>query len=315
MPNTAAPTRSGMLGYTSHALNSPEALIFDVDIEDILVPVEMRDVDDEAVDCLIESIGEIGLQPSGVVSVEWAPSDSIQRAILVTGRHRLEALRRLGWKRIPVAIFDGSPAEAEEWRLRENLCRRELTALQRSEHIARLLQLRAEKVAQVAPVSKGGRGHTGGIRALAIETGLDRRMVQRGLAIAGLSLEAKDEALRLGLADRQGALVEAARSGGTAEQLASLRNAARPPELPEPSPEQVARLQPRREENKQVWRSTMDWSQCAAESLLEWLGPDRSKQLLQMMDKVPFREMAPVLVIDKLRALLVQGGVPPTAAE
>ena len=59
---------------------------------------------------------------------------------LVSGRHRLEALRVLGYEEAPVRIVGFNDLQARLWRISENLHRNELTALQRAEQIAEYAQ-------------------------------------------------------------------------------------------------------------------------------------------------------------------------------
>jgi ParB/RepB/Spo0J family partition protein len=284
------------LGYEGLAITTPSATIIEIAIDDIDVPQEMRTIDDDTVQRIIESISEIGLQAQGVITVEWNPAGSPRRASLVAGRHRLEAFRLMGWSTVPAAIFDGSANEAELWRISENLDRKELTALERADQIKRWIQLRNEKGAQLAQVS-GGRGHRGGISAAATDLGIDRRNIQRSLQIAGLSDEAKTVATRLGLARHQGALIKAAGAGGPVEQIKSLQASAR--RRQPPSPELVAR---REKETAAWWQHATDWSNCAAESLYEWLGEDRVRKLLEMIDNIGGAGW--VLFMAKLRSLL-----------
>jgi ParB-like chromosome segregation protein Spo0J len=197
---------------------TPDVSVSELDFDDIFVPKDMRPVDAAAVDQLVDSINTLGLQGGGLIYVRWAPAASAQRAILVAGRHRFEAFRRLGWARIPCIIFDGTAVEAKLWRIAENLMRLELTALERADAIAAW----AGERAHLAQVSSGGKGHKGGISAAARELGVDRRMVQRGLRISGLATEAKTVAVRLDLAGDQSALLTAAHAGGASEQIASL---------------------------------------------------------------------------------------------
>jgi ParB-like chromosome segregation protein Spo0J len=67
---------------------------------------------------------------------------------LVCGFHRLEACRALGWEALPVIVQHLEGAHAKLAEIDENLCRHELSALERGEHTAlrkRLYQeLRAE---------------------------------------------------------------------------------------------------------------------------------------------------------------------------
>lgn len=78
-------------------------------------------------DALRESIASAGLLQPILVD---------RTHTLVCGLHRLEACRSLGWTRIPAIIeaFDDDRARLAE--VDENLCRRELTVLERAEHIA-----------------------------------------------------------------------------------------------------------------------------------------------------------------------------------
>ncbi|KNY18247.1 hypothetical protein AKG11_03700 [Shinella sp. SUS2] len=101
----------------------------------------------------------------------------------------------------------------------ENLHRREITALERSELLAKWVKLTEEKrqvqsagnehskPAQLAPVSKGGRGKASGIRQAAREIGVPRDSIARAVKVAGLSDEAKEAAKEAGLADNQSALL------------------------------------------------------------------------------------------------------------
>lgn len=91
----------------------------------------------------------------------------------------------------------------------ENLHRAELTVLQRAEQVAKWVEL-SDKVAQVAPVSKGGRGNEGGERKAARELNLERTQVQRAIKVAALTDEAKQAAQSRGLDDNQSALIAAA---------------------------------------------------------------------------------------------------------
>jgi hypothetical protein len=150
-----------------------EARVTTLGIDDIFVPSNLRAIDEETVTRIVESIQEIGLQAQGLVTIEWNPPGDKHRATLVAGRHRLKAFRRLGWAMIPAVVFDGSAAEAELWRIAENLHRKELTALERAEALRRWVELRKEKGAQVGQVS-GGRGRRGGISFVADELGVNR---------------------------------------------------------------------------------------------------------------------------------------------
>jgi len=94
----------------------------------------------------------------------------------------------------------------------ENLHRAELTALERSEHVAELIRLAekkkpdaSEKLSQVATVSKGGRGNQEGVRAAARELNIDKDDAHRAVKVANLSHAAKEAARETGLDDNRSA--------------------------------------------------------------------------------------------------------------
>ena len=83
----------------------------------------------------------------------------------------------------------------------------------------------AEKVSQVAKVSRGGRGQEGGVRAAARELGIDKDAAHRAIKVAGLEPEAKEEAKSLGLDDNQSVLFNAAQKTGKEAQVRAMREA------------------------------------------------------------------------------------------
>ena len=192
-----------------------------LDVEDtpiILITVgeNRRPLDEGAVTKLMESIKQIGLQTP--ITLREVPFDENSADLfLVTGRHRLEAAKRLGWETIPaISHTDWDEIDAELWEISENLHRAELTALQRSEQIARYLELSKAKadrlVGQVAPQEPGhGKGAQGGTRAAAREIGVEHKAARRAEQIASLTPEAKAAAQETGLDDNQSVLLEASK--------------------------------------------------------------------------------------------------------
>ncbi|MGJ0427540.1 hypothetical protein [Methylocystis sp.] len=83
--------------------------------------------------------------------------------------------------------------------------------LERDEHAAEWIRL-AEKVAQLAPLSKGGRGNESGVRKAARELGIEKEDARRATKVAALSHEAKQVASEAKLDDnRRQRFLEAAR--------------------------------------------------------------------------------------------------------
>ena len=104
---------------------------------------------------LVQSIRAIGLQTPLTCIVRD------HKYVLVSGLHRLEALRTIGCEQAPVRIVDFDDIEAKMWRLSENLHRAELTKLQYDKQVveyAELLKLKtggeAAAPTQSQPVSE-----------------------------------------------------------------------------------------------------------------------------------------------------------------
>ncbi|MDP3277101.1 MAG: ParB/RepB/Spo0J family partition protein [Deltaproteobacteria bacterium] len=109
---------------SSHTPDLPVVEV--VEIERIRIPVtRLRSLGE--LDAMRESIATIGLMQPITVDTTYT---------LVSGRHRLEACRQLGWSHIPALIREVVGPMARLAEVDENLCRRELSVLERAEHIA-----------------------------------------------------------------------------------------------------------------------------------------------------------------------------------
>jgi ParB family chromosome partitioning protein len=185
-----------------------------INIENILVTGSRRPVSDEAVDRLAESIRRIGLQhPVSVRYVEeYETSDGEVvngAAILVAGRHRLEACKKIGLSEIECTVDDWTEDQARMWEIAENLHRAELTALERSEQIAEWVRLADLISSQVATKMERGRPEAG-VNKAARELGISKDDAHRSMKVAGLSDEAKAAAREAGLENNRSALLSAA---------------------------------------------------------------------------------------------------------
>ena len=195
-------------------------LVHDLTVGSVVVVGErLRPLSEPAVAELVESMRTVGqVQPITVYRPKGIPR-------LVTGRHRLEAAKRLGWETVACVILpDGTTAETVEMmEIAENLHRAELTALQRSEQITRWIEL--QKLGQVAQVS-GGRGNEGGISAACRTLGVERTEARRAVKVASLSDDAKSAAAEVGLDDNRTALLSAAKKPTVGEQVAEIHRLA-----------------------------------------------------------------------------------------
>jgi ParB-like chromosome segregation protein Spo0J len=169
----------------------------------INVPDRLRPLNEERVVEIMESMRTVGQINSITVRIgagEWLD--------LVTGRHRLEAAIRLGWKEISARVLECDDITARKLEIAENLHRAELTALERSEHVAEWIRLTK---AQVEPSDHtGGRPDQGINEATRQGIAKSRADGQRAVKIDGLTEEAKEAARAAGLADNQSALLKVA---------------------------------------------------------------------------------------------------------
>jgi ParB family chromosome partitioning protein len=207
--------------------------------------MDHRPLDEATVLMLMESMRQTGLKQPIVVYVErigLAPQ-------LVAGRHRLEAARRLRWETIDAVELPRTGEDAatliEMTEIAENLHRREITAMERSELQARWISLVEQgKLRQAAAVSSRGRtegrGNEGGVRAASRELGIAEQSARRSITIAEkLAPEAKAVAREIGLADHQAALLEAARKPTPDAQIDALRARASRPANPAPDAQSI----------------------------------------------------------------------------
>lgn len=211
---------------------------------------ERRAIQTEAVDKLAESISQIGLRtPISVRYYEDRPADAPpgqtdDAIVLMTGAHRLAAIKKLGWDKVECFVhYAGDEIDAELWEIAENLHRAELTALERDEQVARWIELVEQKVsAQHVQKPQGGRPE-GGISAASRELGINRMDASRATKVAGLSDEAKDYAREHDLSDNRTALLNASRQETPQAQVHYLNTHHKKPKRAPLSDEEVVEKQ------------------------------------------------------------------------
>lgn len=193
-------------------------------------------IDEDTVVGLVASIQKIGLQnPISVcfkndVTVDGEVLDSVP--VLVSGRHRLEAIRRIGGRtHIECVVFD-DPIMARLWEISENLHRADLDALDRDEHVAEWIRLtegrqKEERNTFANGESIRGRGQPeGGINAAARELRVKKDDAYRAVKVDALPEPAKAVARETGLSKKRGALLEAAKEADDDAKVAKMREIA-----------------------------------------------------------------------------------------
>lgn len=180
-----------------------------VPVDAVVVGRRKRPLNEERVTALQASIAAIGLLQPIVVTDVYG---------LVAGRHRLEAVKRLGWMTIPARIAPLDELRAELAEIDENLIRQELTVLEQGEHLLRRSEI-LEVLGERAQVGQGRPSKNGATVAslkttldLAAEMGISKRSSQERLQVArGLAPEVKEAIAAEPIANRTRELLELAR--------------------------------------------------------------------------------------------------------
>jgi hypothetical protein len=160
-------------------------------ISDIEIGARRRALDQARVEALAQSIRELGLQTPITVGV----AEGIATR-LISGFHRIEAAKLLGWQKIPCLVVKMDELTRQLWEIDENLCRAELTELERGEHLATRKQIyerlhpetRQHVSGAVAANAVMGRGTAKDNLSAASftadtasKTGLDERTIRRSI--------------------------------------------------------------------------------------------------------------------------------------
>ena len=208
-----------------------------VNLDFIKIGPRHRELREEQVSSLVQSIAKIGLKTPITVR-QATPEDDM---LLVAGAHRLEACKRLFMDEIEAFVIENDDEKAARmWEIAENLHRAELTALERSEHVSEWIRLAEQKAAHLSsqlatkgPFKSGEKAHRpeSGVRAAARELNIDKDDAHRAVKVASLSHAAKEAARETGLDDNRSALLDAADKKTEEQQADRIRQIAREKEM------------------------------------------------------------------------------------
>jgi ParB/RepB/Spo0J family partition protein len=110
-------------------------------VNTIVIGMRLRAVDQENIDNLAASMATIGLRTPITVVVGG------EDVRLVSGLHRLEAAKKLGWTSIDAfeVMVETDDTTIRLWEISENLHRVDLTVQERAEHVAEWVRLTGDK--------------------------------------------------------------------------------------------------------------------------------------------------------------------------
>ncbi len=184
------------------------------DINRIVVSKRKRLLGD--ISSLAQSIKELGL---------LHPISILPDGTLVSGYHRLEACKSLGWQMMPVVIHDWEELHAELAEIDENIIRSELKQIEQSRQLQRRKEIYEALHPETKQGSKGGWHNTKTTKletaALAVssfsedtakKTGKAERTIRTNIQIArNISPDLDEAILATPLADNQHELIKLAR--------------------------------------------------------------------------------------------------------
>jgi ParB family chromosome partitioning protein len=201
-PYTVNITKASLAGIRANS-----CIIRSVPVDMVSVCEGRRACDAEQVRMIANSIKKVGLIHPITVTKQASKLGFVN---LVAGRHRLEAMKLLGWTHIDAIIVGPDLTKNRLREIAENLFRNELSVLERAELVAEWTTLSGQKVVQVA--QPGGRQPKDqGISKAANELNLTREEVRRSKLVAGIFEEAKEAAKVEQISDNQKALLEVAK--------------------------------------------------------------------------------------------------------
>jgi ParB/RepB/Spo0J family partition protein len=203
----------------THPLSTKgNAKIIKIAIKDVKIFGGRRSLQSDKVRIIADSMSKISLKTP--ITVRKCKTGFR----LVTGLHRFEAAKLLGWKKIDAFLLCGSKSDANLWEDSENLHRAELTVLERADRIERWRKAtrKKAKVAQVAQPG-GKQPKDAGIAKTAKSCGFSRDEVSRAKKIANIAPKVQAKVEKLGLADDQAALLAIAKAPTPKAQRAKLK--------------------------------------------------------------------------------------------
>jgi ParB family chromosome partitioning protein len=176
-----------------------------------------RNVDAKNVATLIESFREAG-QTAAILVVR--EENDVYRVL--SGSHRVEAARELGWDQIDAIVLDRDERGLRLVEIAENLHRRELTVLERARLVDAWTKLVRQEAAQVEHPVGGRQPNDRGLSKTATSLGLSRAEATRSALIASMPQAVMAKAIELDMEDNQAALLKVAKLPTLDLQIAKL---------------------------------------------------------------------------------------------
>ncbi len=184
-------------------------------VVDIRVPDDHREPNADTVNGLVKSFKEIGQRsPITIYEDDDGP-------VLIAGRNRLEAARRLDWEKIEAIEMDVDQMTREIWRIDENLMRAELTEIERGDHLKRRKEIFDAKGGEKIS-TPGGEQKVGFDKDIADKIGMSKSAVQKSRSRAEKIIPEVKEQIKDMPAAKKGVELDALASMKAHEQVGAV---------------------------------------------------------------------------------------------
>jgi ParB-like chromosome segregation protein Spo0J len=221
--------KSTSRGEPDVTLPAPSYKVIWIPPDDIKVDLasRCRPVMPRVVESFVDSIPKDGLRTP--LTVRYI--DGV--AHLATGLQRLEAVKILGWSEVP-CVCENDELAAQRWQINENLCRGELTKLERANQTKALLDLpNPAEISGEKVQKKRGRPESGDAKAARTlkvrgkTADAKRKNIAEDRKISGIHEDAQQALIDAGLDDSGKALRAVADEPTREAQLAKVKDLAR----------------------------------------------------------------------------------------
>ncbi|SHG43788.1 ParB/RepB/Spo0J family partition protein [Bradyrhizobium erythrophlei] len=265
--NDGEPVEDG--SNESRRLPKPKVPI-DIEIKNIVLGKRGRAIDHLKVSQFERSIADQGfLQPIHV----YALKNSLKGKYgLAAGQHRLRALINLGFQNVSAVVI--SRRQAKAWQPAENLYRKEVRGLQRSEDIVKYAANRQNLPAVEVTRAGGKQPHDRGYKKLAEVTGLDRKRIAEAFLHVQLPAAVKKLVLSLPKLNNRRILNALAKMDNQRAQIAFIRERSKVPSANECRTGMRAALKRQKQDTKRRLDGSESleaaWKASEVREIFEW---------------------------------------------
>jgi ParB-like chromosome segregation protein Spo0J len=243
--------------------------VTEVKLDDIAIGPGRREINEGAVERLMDGIGKIGLRTP--ITLRRLEEEGEEILLLVAGAHRISAYRHLGLTAIPATIRDCTDRDAELWEISENAHRADLSVSEQDRLLVKWAKLLEDEMIENGTLLKTREGRKGTPLPVVEAMGEDPTNMQRARHSASVTPEAEAILDGAELKDNRSVRIKVGKERDPAKQEEKARQIVTERIRPDPAP-MVA--EPAQEapaspvETKEEWLTRMNTA--LSRALPEW---------------------------------------------